>query len=200
LGVNVPILGVSAQAIFTRAAFFKDRIDAQLGSAALRGVELLYHSNAPELLAHVYYGLSEAYKTIYLTKGNRTDPLKRAAITCAAISAVRPIRPPLSMNNIEKEEYIYVNSMFGVRCASSIVGRVFDKRPHDDRRRIFRSLAGFSFPSVDPIIEEARKNNGAITTEFQLNISTKEESDISILIELFWVYQYLKIPEQWENR
>jgi hypothetical protein len=140
--------------------------------------------------------LSQSYKRIYIREGNKTDTPKRAAITCAAIAAVQPLRPPLVVNDLDKEEYIYANPMFAIRCASSIVGHPFDKRPYDDRRRAYRAILGFSFPSISPILQEARARNGDITSEFDINITGDEEAKINLLVEQFTIYGYLRTPEQ----
>jgi hypothetical protein len=121
-GCNVPIVGISEDTLSARTLFFQDRIDAQLKSAALKNIGLVYHTKIPDILSHVYFGLSQSYKRIYIREGNKTDTPKRAAITCAAIAAVQPLRPPLVVNDVDKEEYIYANPMFAIRCSSSIVG------------------------------------------------------------------------------
>jgi hypothetical protein len=89
----LPVVGKQPADIDARAAFFKRIIELLIGSAAFSHLALQYHSNVHVVLTHVYFALSEAYKAEFLKPGKGTDPTKQAAITCAAICAVNPLRP-----------------------------------------------------------------------------------------------------------
>jgi len=83
----------SQEDIAARADYFEKMIEMQLSASGFRNVNLLYHPEMPNILAHVYFALTNAYKKLYLNPGSRTDSAKRAALTCATIAAVVPIRP-----------------------------------------------------------------------------------------------------------
>ncbi len=187
------VYGVSEADIAARAEYFLHRIEATVNSPALKDAGLIYHERVHDILAHVYFALSQSYKKTCLKEGNRTDSWKRAAITCASVTAVQPIRPPLIVNDLDKEEYLYANPMLAMRCACPIVEHVFEKRPFDDQRRQFKSILGLTFPCIEPILIEARKNNGVINREHDVMLSSDEESKINSLIEHFMLFSYLKV-------
>jgi hypothetical protein len=166
-------------------------IDLQLGSRLMRDLGIVYHPQAPNLLAHVYFALSEAYKGGFLYPDRRTDPTKIAAITCAAISGVRPLHAPTAA--VEREEYIYVNQMLAMRCACGIVDHPVHTRGFDEQRRIYMMLQRIALPSIEPIVDEAVSNNGLITSDFQIKLTSAEEFNLKALINLFVVYKDLKI-------
>ncbi len=195
----------SAEELTERSAYFKHILDLQCGSSLFRLSPIEYHVSMPEILAHVYFCLTDAYKQKHLHIGHRTDLAKRAAIKAATIAYVAPLRPPPGVNippqddSFEGSLYRYANPMLAMRAASSVVAHPFHKRPFDDRRRVFNALAGLKFASVDPILAEARTNEGLITSAWTINITPQEESNIGLLVDQFILYSMLKNAEQ-ENR
>jgi len=185
------VVGKSPAEVATRADYFQKMIDLQLGSKVLKDLGVVYHPRVPELLAHVYFALSEAYKAEFLYPGKRTDPTKIAAITCATIAVVRPLHAPVS--TITKEEYIYMNEILAMRCACSIVDHPVHIRGFDEQRRVYKMLQRLQLPSVDQIINEAVQSNGAIASEVQIKLLPQEEFALKALINLFVVYKDLKI-------
>lgn len=192
----MPVVGIDSAQIDQRASYFREHIRQQIASRSMVPLGLVFHERVPILIAHVYFALSQAYKRKYLKDGNRTDMPKRAAMTCAAISVVDPIRPPIGVVEIDKEEYLYVNQMLAMRVASAMVRHPFVKRPFDDQRRVYRSIAELEFPSVDPILQEARDHNGEIQTDWSIELTSDEEAKINLLIEQFSLYMHFRIPEQ----
>jgi hypothetical protein len=190
----VPVYGVPQADILSRARYYRQRIEDTVSSAALRDVGLVYHDHIHDILAHVYFAISQAYKKTCLKSGNRTDAWKRAAITCASITAVQPLRPPLIVNDLEREEYLYANPILAMRCACPIVEHQFEKRPFDDQRRQYKSILGMQFPCIEPILVEARKSNGIIENEYDVMLTTDEEAKINSLIEHFMLFSYMRIP------
>jgi hypothetical protein len=196
----VPVVGVPAADLASRENYFRQMIEMELASPALREANLTYHAAMPNILAHCYFAVSEAYKKIYLRDGHRTDLPKRAALMCATIVAVGPIRTVPGANDPElAAEAAYANPMLAMRISSSIIKHPFHKRPFDDRRRVYRAFFSFKLPSIDPILEEARTNNGAIPTDWQISLSAAEESLLNLLVDDFVVYSKLVTAEQ-ENR
>jgi hypothetical protein len=188
----VPVYGIDQADLSTRADYFSLRIEATMQSPALKNVGLVYHARIPNVLAHAYFALSQAYKKTCLKEGNRTDSWKRAAITCAAITAVQPLRPPLIVNDLDKEEYLYANPILAMRCACPIVEHKFEKRTFDDQRRQYKSIMGMTFQSVEPILAEARRENGEINSTFDIMLSSDDEAKINALIEHFMLFSYLR--------
>ena len=192
----MPVAGVPAETIGLRADYFRQMIETQIASSAFREFNLTYHLRTPSVMSHVYFAMSEAYKRKYLKVENKTDAPKRAAITCAAVSAVQPIRPPTSVNSIDIEEYLYVNPMLAMRMACSIINHPFEKRPFDARRRIYRAIAELKFDSVGPILLAARTANGELNDDWTIELSENDEACINLLIEDFSIYQMFSTPEQ----
>jgi hypothetical protein len=185
------VTGKTPEDISARAIYFQAAIDTQLASPALQDLQISYHCNIPTLLAEIYFALSEAYKSVYLSPENRTNTPKIAALTCASIAVVKPLRP----NNpvIEDEEFIYVNGLLGLRAACAIVEHPFHTRSFDDIRRWCRSLDHFQMPSVQPIIAEAARNNGITNSTWAINLSSEERCKLDTLISMFSVLKDLKI-------
>jgi hypothetical protein len=168
----------------------------------------MYHDSHPDQLAHVYFALHDAYKGLYIPDSHRSDQAKRAAITCAAVIAVSPIHRDPNKNDphIVREPWDladadYPNPFLAIRCACAIVSHPFHKRPWDNRRRIYCGYLGFEFPTVEPMLEEARKNNGIISTNWPVKpLTPQEESIVNLLVSDYEIYSYLTRPEQWEYR
>src|ERR1700722_1310110 len=107
-------------------------IELLLGGPAFNHLGIQYHANVHNVLAHVYFAMSEAYKTEFLNPGKGTDPTKQAALTCAAICAVKPLRP-LPTDEVH-EEHIYVNQMLAMRCACAIIDHPIQDHSFDEQR------------------------------------------------------------------
>lgn len=187
----MPVVGKTAAEIDARAAYFLRMIELLTGSSAFNHLEIIYHSNVHYVLAHVYFAMSEAYKSEFLNPGTRTDPTKQAALTAAAICAVNPLRP-ISTSAVV-EEHLYLNQMLAMRCACSIIEHPIHQRSFDEQRRIYLQMQRFVFPSVQPILDEAASNNGDIISNISMTLTRDEEQILKGLISLFVVYKELKI-------
>ncbi|MBX9710674.1 MAG: hypothetical protein K2X60_06535 [Xanthobacteraceae bacterium] len=187
----MPVVGKTALEISNRAAFFKTAIDIQLAAPAMQGLGLGYHPLMPDILAHAYFAMSEAYKKQFLYPAKQTDPTKQAAITSAAIAFIKPLRPPDS--RIQREEYIYVNPMMAMRAACGIVDHPFHTRDFDGQRRFFKQLDLLDFPNVTSIMSEAAANGGEIKGNLQITLTRQEEYQLKSLINMFVVLRDMKI-------
>lgn len=193
----MPVVNVAADDIVARAKYFRQMLDNELASPVLRGAELFYHDSMPDILAHCCFAISEAYKKIYLVNGHRTDSSKRAALTCATIVAIAPIRQNPDSNSEEKAiEAAYANPMLAMSCSCSIVNHPFHKRPFDDRHRVYRAFFDFSLPSIEPILAEARANRGAIISDWEIPLTSPEETLLNLLVDDFVMYSKFTIAEQ----
>jgi hypothetical protein len=143
-------MGKRAADIDARAAFFLQMIELLTGSSAFSHLEIQYHSNVHYVLTHVYFAMSEAYKAEFLNAGKGTDPTKQAALTCAAICAVKPLRP--LPTEVVHEEHLYINQMLAMRCACAIINHPIQNLTFDEQRRIYLHMDRFLFPSANPIL------------------------------------------------
>lgn len=189
----------SPEDIAARADYFQTMIEMQLSASGFRDTDLLYHPEMPNILAHVYFALTNSYKNLYLNPGSRTDSAKRAALTCVTIAAVAPIRPDPGKNRLDEEAELYANPMLAMRCACSIVRHPFHKRTWDDQRRIYRALINYRLDCVEKVLEKIRKSNGKIDFEVSVDITEEDEAKLNLLIDDFVVYSYLTYPIQWER-
>jgi hypothetical protein len=187
----VPVVGKTALDISARAAFFKDAIETQIRAPAMQGLGLVYHDRMPEILAHAYFAMSQAYKRTFLYPDKQTDPTKQAALTCAAFAFIKPLRPPDA--RIQREEYIYVNAMLAMRAACAIVEHPFHTRDFDSQRRFFKQLDLLDLPNVTSIMNEAAANGGEIKGNLQITLTRQEEYQLKSLINMFVVLRDMKI-------
>ena len=187
----MPVVGKTALDISTRAEFFKDSLEIQIQSPALQGLELVYHGKMPEILAHAYFAVSEAYKKSFLYPDKQTDPTKQAALTCAILAFIKPLRPPDA--RIQREEYIYVNAMLAMRASCAIVEHPFHTRDFDSQRRFFKQLDLLDLPNVTSIMGEAAANAGEIKANLQITLTRHEEYQLKSLINMFVVLRDMKI-------
>jgi hypothetical protein len=185
----LPVVGKQAADITARAAFFLQMIELLTGSSAFNHLELQYHSNVHNVLAHVYFAMSEAYKAEFLNAGKGTDPTKQAALTCAAICAANPLRP-LPTETVH-EEHLYINQMLAMRCACAIIDHPIQNLTFDEQRRIYLHMQRFVFPSIKPILDEAAANNGEIKSNLAIELTSTEEAHLKGLVALFVAYKGL---------
>ena len=151
----------------------------------MRDLGLLYHPSVADVLSHIYFGLSEAYKAEYLYPHERTDPTKQAAITCAAISVVKPLRPPSA--EIAREEFLYANQMLAMRCSCSISEHPFHTQAFDARRRIYKQLSLIELPYTKEVMTESANNNGQIKSEIVFKLNLNEEYKLKSIVNMFVV-------------
>lgn len=187
----MPVEGRSAVEIAERADFFKRLLQYQIGSPAFTNVNLTCHPSIGNLLAEVYFAITSAYKAGLLPPGSRTDPIKQAALTCAAVVTVNPLRP--ASTEIDQEEIIYANPMFAMRCACSIIDHPYHTRSFDERRRVYRGLPGYAVAPADAIIQEALQNDCRTTSTWSIDLSNRERSQLDILVNMFAVYKEMPI-------
>ncbi|WP_156653215.1 hypothetical protein [Methylobacterium sp. Leaf111] len=153
-----------------------------------------YHEQMPAILADVYFSLTHAYKELYLVPGHGTDVIKQAALTCAAIAAVKPIRPPgdIDPQNVDREEYVFANAMLAMKSSCGIVQHPFHKRPFDDRRRAYAAFQKLELACIEPIMNEAAAQDGVLTSMWDLSLSNTDEALINGLVLQFSLYSQMK--------
>jgi hypothetical protein len=187
----VAVVGITADQISARANFFRIAIQKQIESPILTGLSPVFHPRAPEVLVEMYFCISQAYKSVYMDPGRRTDDSKKAAFSCAAICALKPIRCEAS--EIEKEEFIYINEMLAMRVACAIVEHPFHTRHFDEVRRFYRALQDFSLPSLRGFMQEVRSGDGQIVSEHSISLSVSDRSALNLLINMFSVLKDMRV-------
>jgi len=188
----LPVSSRTVEEISARAGYFTHMLDIQAGAPAFEEIQIEYHPRIPIILTEAYFALTDAYKRVHLSEGRRTEPIKQAALTCATIAVIKPLRP-IGSPEIDREEYLYINPMLAMRAACSIVEHPFDRRAFDDRRRFYRSLSLASLPSLDPLIDEANENDGVLSSDWHFVLTQHELRDLNHLISMFAVLADLKI-------
>lgn len=195
----MPIAGRTAEDLNSRQKYFAEMIEIELASKALRNANLYYHPEMPTILTHIYFALTNGYKQEHIKPGNRTDAAKRAALTCATIAAVKPLRPHPDKNSLDEDAELYANSMLAMRCSCSIVRHQFHKRPFDDQRRIYRALLPFKLDCVENALSQIRAVGGIKDSEIKLELSPEDDSKLSLLVDDFVMYSHLTKPIQGER-
>jgi hypothetical protein len=172
-------------------AFFGRLMEIQLASPAFVGAEVEYHPKVSSLLTEAYFAITDAYKRIFLNEGRRTEVIKQAALTCAVISAIQPLRPKTTP--VDDDRLLYINPMFAMRAACAIIDHPFHLRGFDNQRRFYVNLSSLSLPCLAPMIDEANDNDFALTTLWKLELSPEEIRELNHIISLFSVLYEMKI-------
>jgi len=189
---------VSRDRIERRAFFFQEMANKHLATPSLKNAGIELRSGHAITLAEAYFLLSESYKSYRSEGEHKTANPKIAAITCAAVCAVNPLRPPKA--DFEILEVRYANPMFAMRCASAIIEHPWHTRSFEERRRTYDELIAMHFPCLDPFIRDAaqgrKKELSSYNTKndkFSVGITFDEITRIESLVNRFIVYQELKI-------
>jgi hypothetical protein len=96
------------------------------------------HPAAGLIVANCYFLLSDAYKRRRGMENSRTHPYKIAALTVAAIMAVRPIR--ITQTVIVSAQVAFANQQCCMRAAQALLGLDLDKFDGDFLRRLYASV------------------------------------------------------------
>jgi hypothetical protein len=64
---------------------------------------------------------------------------------------------------------------------------------------VYRAFFEFNLPSIEPILAEARADNGKIISDWQISLTPAEQTLLNLLVDDFVMYSNFKIAEQ-ENR
>ncbi|MBR0866293.1 hypothetical protein JQ614_32205 [Bradyrhizobium diazoefficiens] len=195
----MPIQGRADDEVALRAEFFKHVLGLMDKAAARRGRTLFYHVGQPELLAHVYFALHDAFKSFYLRDGHLSDSAKRAAVSCATVIAVAPIHPNpnLTVDPNTDDDIDYPNPFLAARCAATYLSHPFEKKSWDARRRDYVGYTGLQFACVDPIIADWEANNGRVTQAWLVpKLSPQEEASLCLLANSFQTAALFQVPQQ----
>jgi hypothetical protein len=197
----LPIEGRANDEISLRANFFGHIFGLMDKAAASRGRTVFYHVGHPDLLAHVYFALHDAFKSCYVRDGHLSDAAKRAAVSCATVIAVAPLHPnpnvSRSFDPSTDDDIDYPNPFMAARCAAAFLPHPFEKKTWDARRRDYCGYTGLQFPSVEPIIADWESNGGRVVKVLPVpQLSPQEESSLCLLANGFQTASLFQTPEQ----
>lgn len=189
---------VSQERIERRAQFLRKMGQRHISTPLLQSVGMKFDDAAALTLSEAYYLLSESYKSYRNEPDHRTANPKIAAMTCAAICAINPLRPPAADFGIV--EIRFANPMLAMRCATTIIQHPYHMRAFDERRRIYDELAITHFPCLDPYISDVKAGNkkplenyNTKPDKFSIGISLQEVTKIESFVSRFIVYEQQKI-------
>jgi hypothetical protein len=189
---------VTGDRITRRAQFFLEMGNKQVGSQSIRNGGIKISIATAQVLAEAYFLLSESYKSYRSEGEHKTANPKIAAMTCAAICALNPLRPPKADFGVL--EIRYANPMFAMRCASAIIEHPWHTRSFEERRRTYDELTTLQFPCLDKFIQDVSSGRkrpledyNTKTDKFSIGLTFPEIARIESLINRFVVYQELKI-------
>lgn len=174
-----------------RAGFFAEAISLHLKDIAFAGTEIEHHPKISSVMAEAFFALTDAYERRHLNAGKKIEPVKQAALTCAVICCVMPLRPVLEL--VDREELIYINPMLAMRAACAIIAHPFHRRAFDEQRRHYRLTQSLSLPSLAPLLDEANTNDCVLTSNFELDLKRDERDRLNGLVNYFTVLKELKI-------
>jgi hypothetical protein len=194
----VPHFNVTRERIDRRAHFFLEMGNRHVGTTIIRNAGIKFNPATAVTLSEAYFLLSESYKAYRSEGDHRTANSKIAAITCAAVCAINPLRPPKA--DFEILEVRYANPMFAMRCAASIIEHPWHLRAFEERRRTYDELTATHFPCLDVFIRDvanAEKKEleyyNTKSDKFSVGITFPEITRIESLVNRFVVYEEMKI-------
>lgn len=191
----MPVVGKTGREIAARAAYFKLTSDLTIREVDFADKPIGYHPRIHDVTAEAYFAVSEAFKREYLGPNHRSEPAKIAALTCAVISMVRPIRY-VDPGNVVDEAVLYVNAMVAMRAAVVIIDHPFHKRAFDDRRRFYRMLREIDLPCLTPILDEANQNDGVLTSNWQIQLQRSDRTTLNGLVTMFSVLAAMPVMKR----
>ncbi len=86
------VVGKTAGEVSARAQTFSDLAHEQMWHPDFVALDVVFPDGVENILAEVYFALSEAYKRKRLKPGSRTEWTKAAAFTAIAVALVKPLR------------------------------------------------------------------------------------------------------------
>lgn len=187
----MPVSGVTSQEIEVRADFFAKATEVLLHGPAFKGCAVDAHPRINLVMAEAFFVIADAYERHHLKPGKRIEPIKQAAIACATVCVVAPLRP--RDMKIEQEELLYINPMLAMRASASIIDHPFHNRSFDEQRRHYRMIGATKLPSLRPLIDEANAKDGVLVSGFSVDLDVDERHRLNGLINYFTVLHGMKI-------
>lgn len=180
----MPVSGKTPHDISARAETLKELAYRQLWNPEFVHLDAQFNPKTANILAECYFAMSEAYKREWKLAG-RTEWTKVGALTAATIAVVKPLRPMPGSSKVNDVAWAYFNPSFAMFAAYDGIPGLFFARSFDEQRRVLRALARIEMPSLDPIIAEGNANNGVLTSDWCLTLTTQELSFLDLLVSYF---------------
>jgi hypothetical protein len=189
---------VTHERIERRANFFGQIAREFIQIPSIQAAGITFSDEVALNLAEAYFLLSESYKTYRSETEHRTADPKIAAITCATICALTPLRPPRA--DFDDLQIRYANPRYAMRCASVIIQHPWHKRAFEERRRTYDELLILEFPCLNNYIADVARGEkkdlelyNTKNDKFSIGITFPELSRIESLVNRFIVLKELKI-------
>lgn len=176
------VVGKTAEDVVARAETFRILAEIQIQQHDFKALNIAFDPASAVILAECYFALSEGYKRKRLHDTSRTEWTKAAALVAATVSVVNPLRPS---GRVDDPSWLYINPSFGMLCAYGHARHIFFVRAFDDRRRFYQSLQSLRLPCLDPIIAEGNVTNGKFVSNWTIDISQGEMSQLDGLVTSF---------------
>jgi hypothetical protein len=135
-------------------------------------------------LIALYFLISDSYKKKRVEPGHNTNDTKKAAITIAAVMAMRP----LSFRGPEADylKRFYTNPIFALACATAILKKPLHAGQDEDREQTYMWFDRLRFPSTIPFLVEAQAaplTDAYADNVLQITLSVDELSTIDLIVQ-----------------
>lgn len=131
-------------------------------------------------LIALYFAMSDAYKIFRVEPGHRTNDSKKAAITIAAVMAMRPIQFPHAP--LTKHAF-YLNPIFALACSTAIMRKPLHTGQSEDRDQLYMSFDRLRFPSTASLLTELQAEKMVRQQEsIDLTLTYDEISAIDLIV------------------
>lgn len=131
-----------------------------------------------QYLIHLFFLMNDRYKQLRLhSPTHRTNDTKKAALTVAAIMAMRPVTSPA--NPTASLRQFYANPIFALACATAIIRKPLYAGVEAEKTHFYTWLDTLRWPSTEPFIRDAEAQ--ANTHPEPLAMTPAEVSQIDII-------------------
>jgi hypothetical protein len=138
-----------------------------------------FDSKDEHYLIHLFFLMNDRYKELRLQSAtHRTNDTKKAALTVAAIMAMRPITGPPDASTSLKQ--FYANPIFALACATAIIRKPLYAGVEAEKIHFYTWLDTLRWPSTEPFIRDAEAQ--ANTTPDPLALTLTEISQIDMIV------------------
>ncbi len=138
-----------------------------------------FDSQNENYLIHLFFMMNDHYKRLRLHgPDHRTNDTKKAALTIAAIMAMRPINGP--PDSADKLDQFYANPIFALACATAIIRKPLYTGVEAEKIHFYTWLDTLRWPSTSPYLRDAEAQ--ANTTPEPIILSLTEISQIDMIV------------------
>jgi hypothetical protein len=131
-------------------------------------------------LIPLFFMMSDRYKTLRLhSSEHRTNDTKKAALTIAAIMAMRPIIGPA--DGATRLNQFYANPVFALACATAIIKKPLYAGVEAEKIQFYSWLDTLKWPSTEPYLRDAEAQSVQSTPE-PLALTRAEISQIDMMV------------------